>query len=107
MVVSLPREGRACADVGEITCGPSPAMAKAMVSGPGLALASSMACCREPTPVTLVLLTAKVAAKDKTALATQTNAIALLIRRCSGPGSTRIKPQSSNFYEKILLKKPI
>ena len=46
---------------GVIVCTPAPGMAKAIVSGPGLALASSIAWRSEPGPVSSVFVTVKVA----------------------------------------------
>ena len=42
---------------GTIVCTPPPVMLKAIVSGPGLALASRIACRSDPTPLSAVVVT--------------------------------------------------
>jgi len=51
------------AESGEMVCGPGPGTLKTMSSAPGLALALRIACLSEPAPLSLVLVTVKVAAK--------------------------------------------
>src|SRR5216117_2826843 len=50
-------------DAGAIVCTPAPGMLNVIVSAPGFALASRIACRSEPAPLSLVLVTVNVAAK--------------------------------------------
>jgi hypothetical protein len=53
-------------EVGEIVRTPAPGILKTIVSRPGEALASRIACWREPAPLSLVLVTVKVLAAAAT-----------------------------------------
>ena len=66
--------------IGWIVKGGMPRMLKAIVSEPGLALASRIACLREPGPLSLVLVTANVAA------AASGGAAASIAKRQNAPG---------------------